>query len=62
MDADWMIDVLADLKKFARHNQFLELAEQLDDTMMVAATEIRRNKVRDVCRARGHEGKTGDAH
>lgn len=62
MDADWVIDVLADLKKFARRNEFFELAEQLDDTMIVAARDIRRKEGKDVFQAKGHEGKAGDAH
>lgn len=37
---DWILDVLVDLKTFAGANGFGALAEQLDDTMLVAAAEI----------------------
>ena len=34
------MDVLADLRSFAMQNQMKSLAEQLDDTLLVAASEI----------------------
>lgn len=37
---DWILDVLADLKAFALANGMVTLAEQLDDTQLVAAAEI----------------------
>ena len=37
---DWILDVLADLKSFAEANGLSLLAEQLDDTALIAATEI----------------------
>jgi len=40
MSNDWILDVLADLKSFALRNNLSALAEQLDDTTLVAATEI----------------------
>lgn len=40
MSNNWILDVLADLKSFALRNELLLLAEQLDDTTLVAATEI----------------------
>lgn len=40
MAHDWIIDVLTDLKTFARSNGFDSLAEHLDDTQMVAQIEI----------------------
>ena len=36
----WMIDVLADLRKFAVNNSMVKLAEQLDDAIHIAATEM----------------------
>lgn len=36
----WMIEVLADLRKFAKNNSMGKLAEQLDDTIHVAASEM----------------------
>jgi len=40
MKNEWILDVLADLKQFARKNGLADLAEQLDDTALVAATEL----------------------
>ena len=40
MKHEWILDVLTDLKKFAKNNGFAQLAEQLDDTKLVAAVEI----------------------
>lgn len=40
MRHDWIIDVLTDLTTFARDNQLEALAEQLDDTQLVAQIEI----------------------
>jgi len=40
MSDNWILDVLADLKSFALRNSLNALAEQLDDTILVAATEI----------------------
>ena len=40
MAQDWMIDVLADLRNFARQNGFAVLSEQLEDTILVAAAEL----------------------
>ena len=37
---DWILDVLADLKTFADANGLGTLAEQLDDTKLIAAAEI----------------------
>ncbi|MEM6439663.1 MAG: hypothetical protein AAF763_08245 [Pseudomonadota bacterium] len=42
MTHDWMIDVLADLRQYAIRNYYLELAEQIDDAIVVAAVELRR--------------------
>ncbi len=41
MTNDWMIDVLTDLRKFATKQAMPELAEHLDDAILVAATELR---------------------
>ena len=40
MTNDWILDVLADLKSYARKNDLPALADQLDETLLVAATEI----------------------
>lgn len=41
MSQEWMIDVLTDLKKFAHSNGLMALAEQLDDTILVATNELK---------------------
>ena len=53
MGQDWLIDVLADLRAFARENRLPVLTEQLEDTMLVAAAELAQ--VAD----RGPFGQTG---
>jgi len=40
MKSEWIMDVLTDLKTFARSNGMPALAEQLDDTAIVAMAEI----------------------
>lgn len=40
MQYDWILDVLGDLKTFAMRNGLPALAEQLDDTTLLAAAEI----------------------
>jgi hypothetical protein len=40
MRSDWILDVLTDLKTFATANGLPVLAEQLDDTAIVALAEI----------------------
>ena len=40
MKNEWILDVLADLKCFAQNNSLGALAEQLDDTRLVAAAEL----------------------
>ncbi len=37
---DWILDVLADLKTFALSAELTKLAEQLDDTALIALAEI----------------------
>lgn len=40
MRHDWILDVLADLKAFALSADLTTLAEQLDDTALIALAEI----------------------
>jgi|TARA_R110001592_G_scaffold42766_6_gene138877 hypothetical protein len=40
MKSDWILDVLTDLRAFAHANGLPLLAEQLDDTAIVAMAEI----------------------
>lgn len=49
MQDEWILDVLADLRAFASQNGLGVLAEQIDDTRIVAAAEL----------ASKAEGKTG---
>ena len=59
MTNEWMIDVLADLRKFAEKQAMLELTEHLDDAIFVAAIEI-RNQDRDrVASAGVNDAKIG---
>jgi len=54
MRSDWILDVLTDLKTFARANDLPALAEQLDDTAIVAMAEIAALNER-------HRGRTHDS-
>jgi hypothetical protein len=47
MSQEWMIDVLTDLKRFARENGLMGLAEQLDDTILIAAAELKQQDQKD---------------
>ena len=40
MKAYWVIDILKDIRQFSEKNGMIELAEQLDDAIFVAASEI----------------------
>lgn len=40
MRNEWILDVLADLQTFARDNGLSALAEQMNETRLVAATEL----------------------
>ncbi len=40
MANDWILDVIADLKTYAKKNGLPALADQLDETLLIAATEI----------------------
>ena len=42
MQLHWILDVLSDMKGFASRNGLHALAEHLDDTLLIAAGEIRR--------------------
>lgn len=54
MRSDWILDVLTDLKTFARANNMPILAEQLDDSAIVAMAEIAAMK--DMNNAQRHDG------
>ncbi len=59
MRTDWILDVLADLRTFASSNDLPALAEQLDDTAIVALTEIAALKERTDGQAYGDRNATG---
>ncbi len=61
MSQKWMIDVLTDLRSFAQQNGLLGLAEQLDDSIMTAATEMKTlSQISD--KAEQHARQTGGVH
>lgn len=63
MHNDWIVDVLADLRSFARQNGMASLAEQIDDTIMVAAAEISRTRQSKASTRTPDEGEArGDHH
>lgn len=52
MSNDWILDVLSDVKTFAKRNGLVALAEQLDEALLVAALEIsnEESRARDALR------------
>lgn len=62
MQHDWVLDVLADLKSFAQLNGLGALAEQLDDTMLVAAVEVGAAREGDLGAKAGDAGGVGNLH
>ena len=55
MRSDWILDVLTDLKNFATANDLPVLAEQLDDTAIVALAEIAALHERTQSKTHGDE-------
>lgn len=51
---EWILDVLSDLNAFAVANGLTALAEQLDDTRLIAAAEIASLKDGERARANGN--------
>ena len=45
MHHQWIIDVLSDLKSYARMNGMTALADQLSDTALMAAVELANQPV-----------------
>lgn len=54
---EWILDVLTDLSAFAHQNGLRALAEQLDDTKIVAAAELVSSGEGRLC----HEHSTASA-
>lgn len=59
MRSDWILDVLADLKTFALSIDLPVLAEQLDDTALVALAEIASREEKVKARAHENDAATG---
>lgn len=59
MRSDWILDVLADLKAFAQSIDMPALAEQLDDTAIVAMAEIASREERVQTPSHGQESSIG---
>lgn len=59
MRSDWILDVLADLKAFALSADMQVLAEQLDDTALVALAEIASREKRMQTQPHGTQPPTG---
>ncbi len=60
MQSDWILDVLADLRAFALSNDLPVLAEQLDDTALVALTEIAAAEERKIGKTYGGTTAVGE--
>ena len=58
---DWILDVLADLRSFAKSNDLPALAEQLADTMLVPAEELASQGGGPRAEAYGNAGDIGSA-
>ncbi|WP_299662928.1 hypothetical protein [uncultured Ruegeria sp.] len=52
---EWILDVLSDLNAFAVANGLSALAEQLDDTRLIAAAEIASSKDEACAPANGNK-------
>ena len=59
MGHEWIIDVLADLRSFAKTNDLPILAEQLDETALIASAEIDALTEKQSRQARGESPGTG---
>ena len=59
MRSDWILDVLVDLRRFALSNNLPALAEQLDDTAIVALSEIAALRERTNGQAHGDRNTNG---
>ncbi|MFA8440365.1 hypothetical protein [Yoonia sp.] len=53
MGRDWIIDVLADLRSFARDNDLPLLTAQLDEARLVAEVEIASHPIAEPVAATG---------
>ena len=44
MKHDWMIDVLSDLQTYALNHKMTKLSEQLEDSIMIAASDMAKHE------------------
>ena len=58
MKYDWILDVLVDLRSFAQANGLDALAEELEQTRMVAMVEIEASSEMTGAWPHGEDGKT----
>ena len=59
MTNDWILDVLADLQRFAEMNDMPGLARHLDRTALVAAHEVGGASAGPVLRGRKQDDRAG---
>ena len=62
MRSDWILDVLADLRSFAQANDLPKLAEQLDDTALIATAEFATRDERSAKRGHGNDEQDSGTH
>jgi len=62
MRNDWILDVLADLRSFAASNDLPLLAEQLDDTALVAVAECNARNERSAKQEHGRNNEPTGLH
>ena len=59
MQHDWILDVLADLKAYAQKNGLPALVRELNDTTLIAASEIASQEGKPAAAAAQHARSTG---
>ncbi|MDJ1007670.1 MAG: hypothetical protein QNJ13_07560 [Paracoccaceae bacterium] len=59
MTNDWILDVLADLRSFARKNDLPKLVAQLEDASLIAAAELTSVEAGAPLARRGDVGHAG---
>ncbi|MGR3492476.1 MAG: hypothetical protein ACU0DW_10485 [Shimia sp.] len=57
MKDEWVIDVLNDLRSFARSNDLPRLSEYLDDALVVAHSELSQRSAKTEMRIVGPDGQ-----
>ncbi len=57
---EWIIDVLTDLRRFAKRNGLAATAAELEDACLVALAELAEGQARETGQTIDHEGETGE--